>query len=333
VSPPTVVAEKSLSGARALVTGGLGFIGSSLVRRLVKLGAQVTILDALIEGQGGHEFNVAGLNGDIRIDHRDIRDQQALTELIPGQDYLFNLAGQTSHMGSMKNPFMDLEVNAKSQLAIVETCRTLNPGVKIVFTSTRQIYGRPDYLPVDEKHPLRPVDVNGVNKLAGEGFHRLYNEVYGIRSCVLRLTNTYGPRMRVKDAAQTFVGIWIRRILEGQDFEVWGGGQLRDFTYVEDLVDALILCAERSEADGRTFNLGGEMLSLRDLADALVRVHGAGTFVVKEYPAARAAIEIGDYRGDYSAIKNAVGWQPRTGIDEGLTLTLRYFEDTLSRYI
>lgn len=326
-------AHRRLDGARALVTGGLGFIGSSLAHKLVALGARVTVLDALLDGQGGNEFNVAGLEGDIQVIRRDVRDRDALSELIPGQDFLFNLAGQTSHMGSMKDPFTDLDVNARAQLSIVETCRTLNPGTKIVFASTRQVYGRAEYLPVDERHRLRPVDVNGINKLAGESYHRLYNEVYGIRSCILRLTNTYGPRMRIKDAAQTFVGAWIRSVLDGGEFEVWGGTQLRDFSYVDDAVDALVLAAERPEADGMTFNLGGEALELRSLAESLVRAHGSGSYVVKEYPVTRSAIEIGNYRSDYSAIASALGWTPQTGIDTGLARTLSYFAEHMAHYV
>lgn len=324
---------EDLSGARVLITGGLGFIGSTLARRIVPLGADVTVLDSVVKGQGGNEFNLHAIAGEICVDRRDLRDSQALRDLIPGQDFIFNLAAQTSHMGSMQDPLTDLDVNARAQVSMLEMCRALNPGVRIVFTSTRQVYGRPRYLPVDENHPVQPVDVNGINKVAGEGFHRLYNDVYGIRSCVLRLTNTYGPRMRVKDATQTFIGLWIRRILEGHEFEVWGGDQLRDFTYVEDAVDALLLAAQDDGSFGQIFNLGGDVLTVRELADALVRTHGGGRFVIKKYPTSRAAIEVGDYRGDFAAITNTLGWVPQTDIHAGLGLTLRYFSDVLDRYV
>ncbi|MCW5550088.1 MAG: NAD-dependent epimerase/dehydratase family protein [Opitutaceae bacterium] len=233
-----------------LITGGLGFIGSNLARRLVALGARVTILDSLIPEYGGNRRNLAGIEGKVAVHLSDVRDRHSLPAFVRGQDFLFNLAGQTSHMDSMTDPETDLEINCRAQLSILETCRRHNPGIRVVFASTRQIYGRPDYLPVDEKHPLRPVDVNGINKLAGEEYHLLYSEVHGIRSTVLRLTNTIGPRMRIKDARQTFVGVWVRRILEERPFEVWGGAQLRDFTYVDDAVEALLLAATRPEAEG-----------------------------------------------------------------------------------
>ena len=182
----------------------------------MELGAHVTLVDSLIPEYGGNLFNIAGIEDRVRVNISDVRDEHSMRYLVQGQDYLFNLAGQTSHMDSMQAPDTDLEINCRAQLSILEACRQHNPGIKIVFASTRQIYGKPDYLPVDEKHLLRPVDVNGINKMAGEWYHILYNNVYGIRACALRLTNTYGPRMRVKDARQTFLGIWIRLLLEGK---------------------------------------------------------------------------------------------------------------------
>ena len=240
----------AFTGKRVLITGGLGFIGSNLARALVRQGAEVTIIDSLIPEYGGNLRNLAGIEAKVRVNISDVRDHHSLPVFVRGQDFLFNLAGQTSHMDSMADPQTDLEINARAQLAILEACRAHNPAIRIVFASTRQIYGRPDYLPVDENHPLRPVDVNGINKLAGEHYHLLYQQVHGIRSTVLRLTNTIGPRMRIKDARQTFVGIWIRRLLEGASFEVWGGEQLRDFTYVDDCVEAMLLAASRTEAEG-----------------------------------------------------------------------------------
>src|SRR5882672_8210733 len=248
---------KAFKGKRLLITGGLGFIGSNLTRALVALGAKVTILDSLIPEYGGNRRNLRGLERQVDLNLSDVRDRHSLPEFLRGQHFLFNLAGQTSHMDSMTDPETDLEINCRAQLTLLEACRKHNPKLRVVFASTRQIYGRPDYLPVDEKHPLRPVDVNGINKLAGEAFHLLYQRVYGMKATALRLTNTIGPRMRVKDARQTFVGVWIRRLVEGQPFEVWGGEQLRDFTYVDDAVDAFLLSASRREAEGQVFNLGG----------------------------------------------------------------------------
>lgn len=332
MKPPGLA--RTFRGRRVLVTGGLGFIGSNLARTLVRLGAKVTIIDSLIPEYGGNPRNVAGLERRLSIHHADVRDRHSLPAFVRGQDFLFNLAGQTSHMDSMTDPDTDLEINCRAQLSILEACRRTNPGIRVVFASTRQIYGRPDYLPVDEKHPLRPVDVNGINKLAGEEYHLLYSDVHGIRSTVLRLTNTIGPRMRIKDARQTFVGVWIRRLLEDRPFEVWGGAQLRDFTYVDDAVEALLLAAANPAAEGRVFNLGGPPpVTLRQLAQLLVEANGGGRFVTKRFPAARRKIDIGDFYADYRAIQTTLGWRPRTGLRTALRRTLAYFRREGAHYV
>lgn len=318
---------------KILITGGLGFIGSNLARRLVEAGADVTLVDSLIPQYGGNLFNVAGIEDQVRINISDVRDEYSMAYLIGGHDYLFNLAGQTSHMDSMTDPYADLEINCRAQLSILEACRKHNPGIKIVFASTRQMYGKPDYLPVDEKHLLRPVDVNGINKMAGEWYHIVYHNVYGIRSCALRLTNTYGPRMRIKDARQTFLGVWIRLLVEGKPFEVWDGHQLRDFTFVDDAVDAFLLAAHSDEANGEVFNLGGDgAISLKDLADLLVEV-GSGEYSVRTFPIERKRIDIGDYYADDSRIRAALGWSPRTPLRQGLTRTVAFYRDHLSAYL
>ena len=319
---------------RVLITGGLGFIGSNLARRLVAAGAQVTLVDSLIPEYGGNVFNIIGIEDHVRVNVSDVRDPHSMAYLVQGQDYLFNLAGQTSHLDSMQDPFADLEINCRAQLSILEACRAHNPAVKIVFASTRQIYGKPDYLPVDERHLLRPVDVNGINKMAGEWYHILYNNVYGIRGCALRLTNTYGPRMRIKDARQTFLGVWIRHVIEGRPFEVWGGEQLRDFTYVDDAVEALLLSAASDTANGQVFNVGGEpVISLADLARLLIEVNSDGDFRVRSFPSERKAIDIGDYYADDRLIRTLLGWRPVVPLGEGLARTLVYYREHLARYL
>jgi Nucleoside-diphosphate-sugar epimerases len=254
---------------KVLITGGLGFIGSNLAIRLVELGADVTLVDSLIPTYGGNLWNVEPIKTRVRINISDVRDPFAMKYLISGQDYLFNLAGQTSHVDSMENPETDLAINVQAQLQILEACRQHNPDVKVVFASTRQVYGRPLRIPVGEDHPLTPVDINGVHKLAAEHYHRLYNNIYGVRSVILRLTNTYGPRMRVVDARQTFLGIWIRRLLEGEPILIYGdGSQLRDYNYVDDVVDALLMAAETDTCYGDVLNLGSqEVFSLSQTAE------------------------------------------------------------------
>jgi UDP-glucose 4-epimerase len=323
----------SFGEKRVLITGGLGFIGANLARKLVDLDAQVTLVDSLIPEYGGNLFNIRDIKDRVCVNISDVRDEHGMRYLVQGQDYLFNLAGQTSHMDSMQEPYTDLEINARAQLSILEACRKYNPNIKIVFASTRQIYGRPDYLPVNEQHLLRPTDVNGINKMAGEWYHILYNNVYGIRTCALRLTNTYGPRMRVKDARQTFLGIWIRLVVEGKPFEVWGGEQLRDFTYVDDAVQAFLMAAARDEANGQVFNLGSsQVLSLRELAQLLVEANGSGTFEMRIFPPDRRSIDIGDYYADDRRIRGELGWAPLVNLQEGLAQTLAYYREHLEHY-
>lgn len=321
-------------GRKVLITGGLGFIGSTLAHRLAGSGAVVTLVDSLIPEYGGNPFNIAGIEDRVRVNVSDVRDPHSMRHLVQGQDVLFNLAGQASHLDSMEDPFTDLEINGRAQLSILEACRRHNPAIRVVFASTRQIYGRPQYLPVDEKHLLRPADVNGVNKIAGESYHLVYHDAYGIHACSLRLTNTIGPRMRVKDARQTFLGIWVRRILEHEPFEVWGGDQRRDFTYVDDVVEALLLAADGERANGAFFNLGGrEVITLRELAELLVEVNGGGTFEIREFPAERKRIDIGDYYADWSLIRGTLGWEPRVSLREALSRTLLYYRHHLEHYL
>lgn len=311
-----------------LITGGLGFIGSNLALRLIELGAKVTLVDSLIPEYGGNLWNIEPIKDKVRVNISDVRDEHSMKYLIKGQDYLFNLAGQTSHTDSMNNPYPDLEINARAQLFILEACRKHNPEIKIVFAGTRQIYGRPQYLPVDERHPLEPVDVNGINKMAGEWYHLVYNNVYGIRSSVLRLTNTYGPRMRVKDARQTFLGIWIRLLIEGKPILVFGDGkQVRDFNYVDDVIEALLLTAASDNANGEAYNLGADdPINLKDTAGLLIKINHGGTYKIVPFPADRKVIDIGDYYGDYRKIRSQLGWKPVISLKEGLEKTLDFYQ-------
>ncbi len=325
---------QAFAGARVLITGGLGFIGSNLAHRLVELGAQVTLVDSLIPEYGGNLYNIAGIEDRVRVNIADVRDEYSMNYLVQGHDVLFNLAGQTSHLDSMRNPYIDLDINCRAQLSILEACRKHNPRITVVYASTRQIYGKPDYLPVDERHLLHPVDVNGINKMAGEWYHILYNNVYGIRACALRLTNTYGPRMRVKDARQTFLGVWIRNVIEGKPVQVWGDGrQLRDFTYIDDCVEALLLAALHPAAVGQIFNLGGlEVINLRDLAALVVEIADGGSFEIIPYPADRKPIDIGDYYADDRRIRQMLGWQPQVDLRVGLARTIAFYREHQAHY-
>ncbi len=332
-------AHRSMGGVSAvfrdrkvLVIGGLGFIGSTVVRRLALAGARVTVLDALAPECGGNLANLVGVEARVELFREAVGCATDLRPLLAGVDYLFNLAGRSGHLDSLREPEADLESNCRAQLAILEACRAENPEVRVVFTSTRQIYGRPRYLPVDEAHPQVPVDINGVHKVAGEAYHRLYHQLYGLRTTVLRLTNTYGPRMRIRDARQNFMGVWIRRLMEHEPFEVWDGSQIRDFTFAEDAADALLHAALSPEAEGAAFNVGGERASLRELAELLTRLC-PGRYRVRPFPPERKAIDIGDYYADDRRFRAAAGWEPRFSLQAGLMETLAYYSERWREYV
>ena len=321
-------------GRKVIITGGLGFIGSNLARSLVEVGARVTLVDSLIPEYGGNLANIADLGQSVTVNVCDVRDPYAMKHLLRDTDFVFNLAGQTSHLDSMTDPQTDLAINTGAQISLLESCRQVAPECKIVFASTRQIYGKPQYLPVDEKHPINPVDANGINKWAGESYHRLYAEVYGLNTTVLRLTNTYGPGMRVKDARQTFLGIWIRHALEGQPFLVFGdGNQLRDFNFVGDVVDALFRAGFQEKATGKIYNLGGgEVVSLNELANLLTEIVPESSFALQPFPQDKVSIDIGDYYGSISAIKEELGWEPKVTLSVGLRKTVDYYREHHEHY-
>jgi UDP-glucose 4-epimerase len=322
-------------GARVLVTGGLGFIGSHLSQRLVQLGADVTIVDSLIPEYGGNPYNVREIVDSVHINYSDIRDPWSIRFLVREQDYIFNLAGQVSHLDSMEDPETDLDINCKSQLSLLEALRDNNPDARIVFAASRQQYGRPRSLPVTEDHPLVPVDVNGINLVAGEAYHLLYHEVYGIRAASLRLTNTYGPHLLMKHGRQGFITVFIRLALEGKPIKVFGdGSQLRDFTYVSDAVDAFLAVGVTEAAYGHPFNVGGDQpVSLLEVARLCQELAGAGGAVeTAPWPPDREKIDIGSIYVDHGRLTNETGWGPRVGLREGLAETIEFYREHGEHY-
>src|SRR6266853_886958 len=314
--------------ARVMITGGLGLIGSALARRLTGLGAEVLLVDSMVPDAGGNPANIADIRDRVRVNIADIRDREAMRHLLAGQQFLFDLAAQTSHLDSMNAPEHDLAVNCTAQLQLLELCRAVAPEITIVHAGTRQIYGRPRYVPVDEEHPLRPADVNGVNKMAGEAYHLLFRDVYGLKTRSLRLTNVYGPGMRIKDAKQNFLGIWLRRVIEGEPFEVWGGEQRRDLLYVDDAADAFLYAAVTPEAEGLALNVGGgEPFSLAALAEAIIEANGGGKFEIREFPPERKRIDVGDFLIDDRQFRALSGWRPRFDLAEGLRRSLDYYRN------
>ncbi|WP_237151731.1 NAD-dependent epimerase/dehydratase family protein [Oryzibacter oryziterrae] len=326
--------DEKLRGVSVLVTGGLGFIGSNVACRLADLGADVLAVDAMMANCGGNLANIAGYEDRIKVDRTDLSQDANLDRLVEGRQIILNCAGRVAHYDSMVNPIADLDSNVVAQVNLLEACRRSAPQAAIVFTSTRQIYGKPQNLPVDEQHPLRPVDVNGINKLASEHYHQLYHDIHGLHVVSLRLTNTFGPRMRIKDARQTFLGVWLRAVVEERSFEVWGGDQLRDFSYIDDVVEAMLLAATVSACWGQIYNIGGTPpVSLLALAEQLVQIAGTGRFERKVFPAERKAIDIGDYFADDTKFRRATDWSPKWSLEAGLAAALDYYRRYLDCYV
>ena len=322
-------------GRRVMVTGGLGFIGSNLARQLVALGAEVLLVDSLIPDYGGHLFNIDGIEPQLRVNVADIRQQSTMNYLVRDREVIFNLAGQVSHIDSMLDPYTDLEINCRSQLTLLEACRRNNPAAKVVFAGTRQVYGKPDHLPVDETHLVRPTDINGINKAAGEYYHLVYNNVFGVRACSLRLTNIYGPRQLVRHNRQGFIGWFVRLAVEGQEIQIFGDGQqLRDFVYVDDAADAFLRAGATDAVNGQVFNVGGdEPVSHLALVELLIAAAGTGSFRLVEWPPDKKAIDIGSFYADSARFRQTTGWTPAVPLREGLARTVAYYREHLPRYV
>jgi UDP-glucose 4-epimerase len=322
-------------GRSVLITGGLGFIGSNLARRLVEMGGvDVTLVDALLPGQGGNLFNIIGIADRVAYHVADIGCTPLLDHLVRGRDCIFNLAGSTSHVDSMRDPRRDLELNCAAQLAILEACRRVNPRVKIVFTSTRQVYGKPLYLPADEQHRVAPPDINGIHELTAEQYHLLYHRLYGLRATVLRLTNVYGPRQLLRHPRQSFIAWFIRQAIEGGVIELYGGGQQqRDLNYVDDVVEAILLAGASPAADGEIFNLGGrEPSSVAELAAELIALTGRGIACEVPFPPERQLIDIGHFYSSFAKIEQVLGWRPRTALRTGLQCTIEFYQRHRAQY-
>ena len=325
--------ENYFKNKKILITGGLGFIGSTLAHRLAKIEADIYLIDSLIPEYGGNNFNINGIEDKVKVNIADVRDKHSMDYLVKGKDIIFNLAGTLSHIDSMNDPFTDLEINCTSQLSILESCRKNNRDVKIIFAGTRGQYGKAGHLPVDERHLMHPTDVNGINNIAGESYHILYNNIYGIRAVSLRLTNTYGPRHQMKHHKQGIINWFIRQLIESQTVKLYGDGkQIRDINYVDDVVEALLLVACNEKTNGEVFNLGGIPKNLIDLVETMIDVYGKGNYELIPFKDDLKKIEIGDYIANYEKVKNTVGWQPKISLEEGLRSSFDYYEKYRNHY-
>jgi UDP-glucose 4-epimerase len=322
-------------GRKVMITGGLGFIGSNLARQLVALDADILIVDSLIPDYGGNLFNIDGVEDRLRVNVADVRQASTMNYLVRDREVIFNLAGQVSHIDSIRDPYADLEINCRSQLTILEACRYNNPRAKVVFAGTRQVYGRPQSLPVTEAHLVRPTDVNGINKAAGEYYHLVYNSVFGVRACSLRLTNVYGPRQLIRHNRQGFIGWFIRLAIENAPIQIYGdGSQLRDFVYVEDAADAFLRAGANDACNGEVFNIGGnDPISHRDLSALLVKLSGSGRIEYIPWPPEKKAIVIGDFYADSTKFKRVTGWVPSKPLADGLRETIAFYQAHFDRYV
>jgi UDP-glucose 4-epimerase len=327
--------DEFYQGRRVMITGGLGFIGSNLAHRLAAIGADVLLVDSLIPDYGGNLFNIAGIEHRVRVNIADVRQASTMNYLVRDREIIFNLAGQVSHIDSLHDPHTDLEINCRSQLTLLEACRHHNPHTKVVYASTRQIYGKPDFLPVNEQHLVRPTDVNGINKAAGEYYHLVYNNVFGVRACALRLTNVYGPRQLIKHNRQGFIAWFIRLVLEDRELQVFGdGSQVRDFVYVDDVVSAFLAAGMSERCNGHAFNVGGEEhIAHRDLVKVLTELAGTGRYRFVEWPPDKKAIDIGSFYADSSRFKDVSGWRAQVPLREGLTRTLDFYRQHMPQYV
>lgn len=321
-------------GKHVLITGGLGFLGSNLAIQLVGLGAQVTLLDAMLDDHGGNLFNVAPIQDRVTINFSDVRDEGSLKYLVRGKDYVFHLAGQNDHVLSLTNPFPDIDINIKGSAILLETCRRVNPGARLVYSGTRGEYGRAVMLPVGEDQPMHPRGIYELSSLTAQQLFQIYHDNHGVPSVTLRLTNIYGERAQMKHSRFGVANWFIRLAVEDETIPVFGDGSLlRDFVYVQDAVDAMLHCAATEAAYGQVFNVGNNRASsFRELAETVVRVAGSGRWEFAPFSPERAAQEPGDFCSDIRKIGRVVGWQPTTSLEDGIRQTVDYYRQYKAHY-
>ena len=326
--------KTGFQGARALVTGGLGFTGSNLAIALVEAGAEVTIVDAMIPGYAGNLFNIEPIRSRVTVNFCDVRDVNAMNHLARGRDFVFHLAGQVDHILSLTDPFPDIDINIKGTAVVMEALRRHNPGAKLIYTGTRGQYGPAVSLPVNEDAPTHPKGIYEVSNLTAEKIIQVYNDSHGIESVLLRLTNIYGPRAQMKHHRYGVVNWFARLAIDDETIQVFGDGKiLRDFLYIDDAVEAIMMSALAPQAVGEVLNVGiDQPTDFVELAETIIEAAGAGSWQFTPFSAEREAQEPGDFYSDISKIRRLVGWQPRTSLREGLRKTIDYYRAHKAHY-
>lgn len=319
---------------RVLITGGLGFLGSNLALALLGTAKEIILYDALMPMYGGNLFNIKNFKDGVTVIIADIRDAEKMNEAVKGVDFIFNIAGQVSHVDSMIDPFFDLDINCRGNLVLLEACKKYNKDARIIYAGTRGQYGKLDYIPVDEKHKMEPTDIYGVNKMAGEHYHLIYSRAFDMWACSLRINNTYGPRHQMKHGKYGILNWFIRLALDNQAIKVFGeGGQLRDYNYVDDVTEAFLLCGANDKCRNEVYNLGsGKQIKFIDLVKEVIASAGSGKYELVPWPKDREIIEIGDYAANFSKIKNTLGWEPKIFIEDGLQRTCDYYKKYRGKY-
>ncbi|MGA1796515.1 MAG: NAD-dependent epimerase/dehydratase family protein [bacterium] len=317
-----------------LITGGLGFIGSNLAIRLVELGARVTLLDAMVEDHGGNLFNIKPIRKRVCINFSDVRDETSVKYLVRNRDYIFHLAGQNDHVLSLSNPFPDIDINIKGTAILLEACRRYNPGVRLIFSGTRGEYGPSTRLPVSEEAPINPKGIYELSSLTAQKLFKIYHDNHSLRSITLRLTNIYGERAQMRHSRFGVANWFIRLAIDNETIKVFGDGSLkRDFLYIDDTIEAVLMCAATEEAYGEVFNVGNDApSSFLELATTIIRVARSGRWEFAPFTPERAAQEPGDFYSDISKIRRIVGWEPRYTLEEGLRKTIDYYRKYKSHY-
>ena len=320
--------KQELSGKRVLITGGLGMLGSTVAHKLVECDAKVTIVDACIKPYGANMFNIEGIKDKVDISITDIRDKEAIKFLVKDKDIIFNFAAQVSHNDSIKDPFLDSDINYIGHLNVIENVKQFNPAAKIIFPGSRLQFGRIERIPVDEKHPLNPETPYAFNKTVAEEIYKFYYKMYGIRCVLFRIANPYGPRGQMKHSKYSIINYFLRQAIEDKEIAIYGDGeQIRDYIYVGDLANVFLLAAVKKEADGEIFNIGSAVATkFKDMVNTVVDVVGAGKIKHIPWPDNYIDVETGDYVTDITKISKTLGWKPAVSLRQGIKEMHEYYK-------